>query len=74
MATGRVFPSGPDTTVHTVPLNPGFAKVSVDGVNDKFINLALPMATMDASTLGEAKGGLVQWPEAWIELTGKVFL
>ena len=61
--------------VHSVPLEPGFVKVSVDNVHSMFRTMPLPKETMGATTLGEAKGSTVPWPENWIELMDeKVFI
>ena len=75
VATGRLWPSEPGTKVHTVPLETGFVKVSVDNVHRMFITMPLPKETMGATTLGESKGSMVMWPENWIELMDeKVFI
>ena len=60
--------------VHGVTLKPGFARVSIDFVSDKYRDLALPEPTEEFKTLGDAKDSTVMWPESWIELVEKVYM
>ena len=65
---------GPGEMVHGAVVQDGYAKVTVDEVVQKYEDLPLPVPSIGAETLGEAKGSVVQWPEKEIEILGKVFL
>ena len=74
VGTGRVWSVGPGEVVHGAALQDGHAKVTVDRVDEKYDDLPLPVPSVGAERLGEANGSVVQWPEKWIEILGKVFL
>ena len=68
---GLVFPTTGEQRIHNVPIDPSYARVSIDGVNDTFSKLKLPIPpNNEVLTLGQAKGTFIQWPKKDISLDG----
>lgn len=63
VATGMVYPSGPETVVHHQPLFIDHVKVSVDYVIDGAEAFYIPVPSQHHTTVGESIGSFFQWPK-----------
>ncbi|XP_019163492.1 PREDICTED: uncharacterized protein LOC109159835 [Ipomoea nil] len=63
VASGTLYPSGPDTMVHSQPLLSLHVKVSVDMLlPSATTTLSIPVPTSFHTTLAEIVGSFAQWP------------
>lgn len=67
VAYGAAFPVNEAETVHSIPIPPGYAKVSVEDVCDGFqqANLEVPVGD-EITQLGEAVHSFVMWRKRYI--------
>jgi len=58
VAIGRVYATG--STIHTVPLEDGFARVVVEEV--RHVDAEVPVPTIEVRFVGETLGTFIIWP------------
>ena len=67
VVTGLAFPCGGDQTIHGLPLEPGYARVSVNLIHKNCTSLPVSIPPEDdVRTLGEAVHCFIQWPKKFI--------
>ena len=68
MARGTIrVPVVQDRTIHSVPVPPDHARVSMDGLVDfDFMEIPLPVPNGEQTTLGSVLGSFTAWPMSMI--------
>ena len=71
VAVGTALPCPPGALHHSLPIPPGYARVSVDDLVEGYEDLEIDIATPEGDKkLGDVKRHIILWPKKYIKFPG----
>src|SRR3954471_7965473 len=71
VAIDTALPCLPGTLHHSLPIPPGYARVTVDDIVEDFVDLEIEIATPEGLTkLGYVKRNIILWNKKYIKFPG----
>src|SRR3954470_9494289 len=71
VAIGTALPCLPGSLHHSLPIPPGYARVTVDDIVEDFADLEIEIATPEGLTkLGDVKRNIILWNKKYIKFPG----